>query len=79
MASAPWSLGPLALCTEAPVAGWAPSGITLAWRMAIRSIPGCAATPSTSASVTAQAMGWPTLRTWQVEVLFWNTTLSAAR
>ena len=35
--------------------------------------------PSTSASVTAQAIGWPTPRYWQVGTLFWNTTFSFAR
>ena len=34
---------------------------------------------STSASVTATAIGWPTARYWHMTFLFWSTTRARAR
>ena len=47
-------------------------------RISTGSRPTLAAARSTSRSVTAQAIGWPTARYWLVCTLFWNTTASVA-
>ena len=43
------------------------------------SMPIVAAARSTSPSVTAVAIGWPTARYWHITFLFWNTTRARAR